>query len=244
MYKQIQEQLLKLNQTFYQEFADPFARSRGNPQPGFQQLISHIPAKCARALDVGCGEGRFGRFLLSVRPDINYVGVDFSEELLGHAGQSVPDGVFLQRNVSNAGSLGDLGTFGLVAILAVLQHIPGRQSRIRLLAELGQRLDGKGRLIVSTWQFMDSARQRRKITGWHAAGIPTGAVEENDYLMTWRAGGEGLRYVAYIDRSEMDFLALHAGLTVVDSFRSDGLEGDLNLYTVLAQRRKGQSHSS
>lgn len=230
----IRERLLALNRAFYTDFAMPFAQTRVNPQPGFEHLLDHIPLSCMRVLDVGCGEGRFGRFLIAARPQISYVGVDFSAGLLAEAQRSLPQGVFVQRSIEEGGSLSDLGQFGLVACLAVLQHIPGRTERVRLLREMAARLLPEGRLMLSTWQFMDSERQRRKIVDWKTISVGAHDVEEGDYLLTWRSGGFGLRYVAHIGPQAMASLAGDAGLEVVDSFRSDGKEGDLNLYTVLA----------
>jgi hypothetical protein len=43
----------------------------------------------------------------------------------------------------------------------------------------------------------------------------------------------GLRYVCLVDEVETANLAKSAGLRILDQFRSDGQEGDLNLYTVL-----------
>lgn len=232
--ERIRRQLLAINQNFYEHFAKPFATSRANPQPGFERVLAHVPAPCERVLDVGSGEGRFGRFLQEARADISYVGVDFSADLLACARETVDGAVVHVRDISGEGSLADLGAFDLVVCFAVLQHIPGWRQRARLLKEMGQRLEEQGRLIISTWQFMDSDRQRRKIVDWDLADVSPETVEANDYLLTWKSGGYGLRYVAYIDASEIKKLAQTAGLQVIDSFRSDGREGDLNLYTVLA----------
>jgi 2-polyprenyl-3-methyl-5-hydroxy-6-metoxy-1,4-benzoquinol methylase len=145
----------------------------------------------------------------------------------------LPDATFVQRDISLPHSLDDLGPFDLVVSLAVLQHIPGRSNRIRMLEEMGRRLKPDGRLFLSTWQFMQSPRQRRKVVPWSTIGLSDQKVERNDYLLDWRSGGRGLRYVAYVDESELMRLAHEASLSIVETFRSDGREGDLNLYVIL-----------
>jgi hypothetical protein len=85
---------------------------------------------------------------------------------------------------------------------------------------------------------MDSERQRRKVVDWERAGLTAADVEANDYLLTWRGGGFGLRYVAFVDAAEITALAEAAGLHVEAQFRSDGREGDLNLYTVMVHSPK------
>ncbi len=101
---------------------------------------------------------------------------------------------------------------------------------------MAARLAPGGRVALANWQFTASERQRRKIRPWSEAGITAADVEEGDYLLSWQRGGYGLRYVALLDESETRRLAAAAGLRVVESFRSDGREGELNLYTVLAER--------
>jgi tRNA (uracil-5-)-methyltransferase TRM9 len=233
--EEVRDKLLALNRTFYADFAQPFAETRANPQPGFERMLAHVPHGCERVLDVGCGEGRLGRFLLAAMPHLAYVGVDFSQGLLDVARRSLGHADLLQRDIQKAGSLSGLGRFGFVACLAVLQHIPTRVQRVGLLREMGDRLGPDGRVAVSTWQFMDSERQRRKVVDWETVSISPRDVEEGDYLLSWRAGGYGLRYVAHIGLQDMVALARDAGLVIVESYRSDGKEGDLNLYTILAR---------
>ena len=68
---------------------------------------------------------------------------------------------------------------------------------------------------------------------WSRIGLSADEVEKNDYLLSWQRSGYALRYVCYIDAEEMATLAKNAGLSVVSQFRSDGREGNLNLYTIL-----------
>jgi len=63
MIPEVCRQLVALNQTFYQQFGGSFSDSRSRPQPGFTQLLEELPKGVIDVLDVGCGDGRFGRFL-------------------------------------------------------------------------------------------------------------------------------------------------------------------------------------
>jgi hypothetical protein len=92
-----------------------------------------------------------------------------------------------------------------------------------------------GRIFLSNWQFAHSARQRRKIVIWEEVGLQPDDVEPGDYLLTWQRDGRGLRYVHLIDDEETAALAAEASLRVVAMYRSDGREGDLNLYSIFAK---------
>lgn len=235
MKDEVAARLVALNRDFYRELADPFAESRLTPQPGFARLLAYMPAEGARALDVGCGNGRFGHFLLQSRP-MQYTGVDFSSELLAKAQDLLPAAQFWQRDMGRAGSLHGLGPFDVVACLAAMQHIPGYANRLRLLREMAGKMEENGRLFLSNWQFMDSERQRRKVRDWSEIGLTDADVEPGDYLLTWQRSGFGLRYAAQIDAAETSRLADEAELRIIGQFRSDGKEGDLSLYTILEKR--------
>ena len=234
MNEEIANALLSLNKTFYSQFADPFALSRGSPQPGFKRLLKEIPPSLKNVLDVGCGNGRFGHFLKDQIGEFDYVGVDFSSELLNKAEKNFI-GTFVQRDISRPDFLKDLECFDLIVCLATMQHIPGKQNRKHLLREMGSHLTDKGVIFLANWQFMDSPRQRRKLRDWSLIGLDAAEVEPNDYLLSWQRDGFGLRYVCFIDIKETNSMALEAGLTINQQFYSDGKEGNLNLYTVMVK---------
>jgi SAM-dependent methyltransferase len=236
MKPEVAQKLLALNRKFYGALAGPFAETRETPQPGFDRLRAALPRVPCEVLDVGCGNGRFGHYLQQYNALSHYAGVDFSDELLAQAALRVP-GDYFQRDLSQAGCLDNLVHYDVVACLAVLQHIPGYENRLRLLREMKERVGGNrvanGRIFLSTWQFMGSERQRRKLRDWSEIGLSAADVEPNDYLLTWQRDGFGLRYVCLVDETQTAKLAAAAGLHILDQFRSDGKEGDLNLYTVL-----------
>ncbi len=229
----VAKQLVALNKAFYASFAQPFAETRADPQPGFARLLEHLPPDPLQVLDVGAGDGRFGRFLRSTGRTIHYTAVDITPGLLEHA-HAVADDVLLCRDLSEAGSLAGLPTFSVVACLSTLQHIPSHENRVRLLREMGEHLKPDGRLLLGNWQFLDSARQRRKLRDWSLVNIDPLDVGPEDYLLSWNRGGNGLRYVAHLDPIMTQRLLDDAGLHLMASFRSDGREGDLNLYSIVS----------
>lgn len=234
MKPEVRNKLITLNQVFYHQFARSFAETRGHPQPGFRNLMKNLPDPCKEVLDIGCGNGRFGQFLLSHRPDVSYCGVDFSDELLNIAKKNVP-GVYSRRDISRSGFIDDFGAYDLIVCLAVMQHLPGKINRIDLLRELGNHLSHNGRIFLANWQFIDSERQKRKIVDWQTIGLEPSDLDPNDYLLSWQRDGFGVRYVCLIDATATMEMAEEVNLIVLDQFREDGREGNLNLYTILAK---------
>ncbi len=55
-------------------------------------------------------------------------------------------------------------------------------------------------------------------------------MDENDYLLDWRSGGRGLRYVHHFNETELSKLAESSGFEIVETFYSDGKEGNLAVY--------------
>ncbi|HSH01723.1 MAG TPA: class I SAM-dependent methyltransferase [Anaerolineae bacterium] len=231
MRSEVAAQLVALNQTFYDSVAVSFAESRQTPQPGFEMLLDYLPLRWERVLDVGCGNGRWGHYLAE-RGDILYTGVDFSQPLLSEA-EMLPEARWLTRNLAEEDCLEGVGEFDLIACLAVLQHVPSFERRAGLLRGMRGCISAGGRLFLSTWQFLNSSRQRRKILDWGEVGLRAEDVEEHDYLLSWDRGVYGRRYVCWIGEAETARLAAASGWQVMGQFYSDGREGNLSLYTVL-----------
>ena len=106
----------------------------------------------------------------------------------------------------------------VVYAFAVLHHIPGEEIRLRLLRKIDRLLKPGGRFIPSNWQFLNSDRLKARIQDWKKAGLSPSRVDEGDYLLDWRAGGSGLRYVHHFSEVELDELAARTGFRVVELF--------------------------
>jgi hypothetical protein len=57
-------------------------------------------------------------------------------------------------------------------------------------------------------------------------------VDAGDYLLDWRSGGKGLRYVHQFDEKELGALAKESSFRIMDTFHSDGESGNLGLYQI------------
>jgi SAM-dependent methyltransferase len=122
--------------------------------------------------------------------------------------------------------------FDFVFAFAVLHHIPGRAQQLRLMQQVGGLLPKDGRFIQSNWQFLNSLRLRKRIRPWAEVGLAVEEVDEGDYLLDWRRDGGGLRYAHHFSEAELAKLAREAGFGAVESFYSDGFEGNLAIYQI------------
>ena len=245
--------LLQLNAEFYQTFAIQFSDTRQRIQPGVSRILDSINPS-AQILDLGCGNGELARELVKRGFDGQYVGMDFSEALLNVAREGLAgfeNFRFIQGNLANLdrqslfihvkpqgeqrglpASKDQHNDFDRILSFAALHHLPGRQLHLRILHAVRDLLSPGGQFIHSNWQFLNSERLRNRIHPWEEIGLGEIDVDPDDYLLDWRRGGFGLRYVHHFSEETLHLLATETGFQVVETFYSDGETGDLGLYQV------------
>ncbi len=244
MDRETASRLIELNCQFYQTFGRDFSATRGRLQPGVRRLLERLKGDEA-ILDLGCGNGRLACELTRRGHRGCYTGLDFSVPLLEEAaGINGFPAIFLQADLTSPGWDSVIGRsstdhcslvtdhFDLILAFAVLHHIPGKDLRLTILRKVHDLLGENGRFTHSEWQFLDSPRLRGRIQDWSQIGLSLQAVGEGDYLLDWRRGGRGLRYVHHFSESEMAELAQTSGFRVAETFYSDGAGGRLGLYQV------------
>jgi SAM-dependent methyltransferase len=218
MDEQIAERLLRLNREFYQTFAESFAETREDA-----------------ILDLGCGNGELARALAEHGHIGRYVGLDSSEALLSVARQEQPHPEARFENVDLADPMWSAslsGLFDIIVAFAVLHHIPSDALRLRLVRDMRALLSDDGWAAVSVWDFMASERLKARVVPWDAIELREQDVDGDDYLLDWRRGGYGLRYVHHFSETELTDLATQGGFSVERNFHSDGEGGRLGLYQV------------
>ena len=229
--------LIELNRDFYTRFGDSFSATRHRIQPGVHRVLEMLRGD-ESILDLGCGNGELARELAKRGHRGSYLGVDFSLPLLREA-ESQPEDFsvkFMQADLTQLSVIREqlfiMGHWQVVTAFAVLHHIPSHELRLNILRIVRQLIKEDGRFIHSNWQFLNSEKLKARIQPWEAAAIPSAAVDAGDYLLDWRNGGNGLRYVHHFDEKELDELAKASGFRVADIFYSDGEGGRLGIYQV------------
>ena len=228
--------ILSLNHQFYQSFAEDFSETRQRLQPGVLSLVNRFQPESS-ILDLGCGNGELARELARKDFSGSYLGTDFSSNLLQKAGLGIPaefPAEFLELDLSETDWSGLLpGTpFDIVLSFAVLHHVPGHDGRKNVCNNIRRHISDQGCFFHSNWQFLKSPRLQRRIIPWSEAGFSEKDLDEGDYLLDWRRGGMGTRYVHHFTPEELSLLADESGFRIKESFFSDGKEGDLSIYQV------------
>jgi tRNA (uracil-5-)-methyltransferase TRM9 len=233
----IAARLIEINRDFYTRFGGSFSATRHRIQPGVRRLIGMLNGEEA-LLDLGCGNGEVARELAKRGHRGLYLGLDFSPPLLQDAVPQ-PEGFsasFMQIDITQllkySTELTVPGGWSLITAFAVLHHIPSHEMRLNILRSIHGLLARNGKFILSNWQFLNSEKLRSRIQDWSRVGLSNEDVDPGDYLLDWRSGGEGLRYVHYFEQDELLALAEAAGFNIRDSFYSDGEGGNLSLYQI------------
>jgi tRNA (uracil-5-)-methyltransferase TRM9 len=231
------QRLLAINREFYNRFGGQFSATRQRLQPGVKKILETIKEDVS-VLDLGCGNGYFLSELAWRGHAGPLLGVDFSLPLLRDARETSSLGVeFREVDLVKLSTFSDQllavnGSWSVVTMFATLHHIPSTEMRLGILRTVRKLLKDDGKFILSNWQFLNSAKLRSRIQAWGKVGVNETDLDEGDYLLDWRSGGEGFRYAHHFSVGELLELADQSEMRVTDSFLSDGDGGNLGLYQV------------
>ena len=229
------QRLLAINHEFYNRFGDQFSATRQRLQPGVKKILDSIQEDVS-VLDLGCGNGHFLREISKRGYKQPLLGVDFSLPLLRNA-ESTLGVEFREVDLTKLSAFSDQllavgGLWSVVTMFATMHHIPSTELRLDILRTVKKLLKPGGRFILSNWQFLNSEKLKARIQPWSRVGLADEDVDEGDYLLDWRSGGEGLRYAHQFSAEELLGLCNQAEMSLSKSFLSDGENGRLGLYQV------------
>lgn len=241
------QKLNQFNKQFYLDVAKDFTQTRNTFWQGWECLVPHISAtniNSVSVLDVGCGNGRFGQFLVQQKPDltIKYTGLDNSAPLLRYAGEKLqsvklkPQLIELDliEQLLSKKHLVENQLFDAVVAFGVFHHIPSIDLRTKLFEQLSTLVAPNGILSIGFWQFLNSVKLRERTVDPKTLDLNATEFEENDYILDWRAGEKpAYRYCHYTNNGEEIALVKQSKLKVIDEYFADGATHNLNHYLVL-----------
>jgi len=132
----------------FRQMADIYDKHRGLDRRVMEILVQEIQGITSEhgklsLLDVGCGTGNYSIALADVF-DLEFTGVDISEEMLGKARSKCPEGEWLLQDIETAEF--EEESYDAVLISYVIQHI----DIIKTLPKIHRFLKPHGKLLIVT----------------------------------------------------------------------------------------------
>jgi len=211
MDKEYAQYLLKKTIQDYNLIAEDFSSKREQPWPELRFLFDDYLTPGNKALDLGCGNGRFFEFCQDKA--IDYFGVDSSEKLVAIAQERYPQAKF---RVADALDLPFPDNyFDKVYSIAVFHHLPSEELRLRFLSEVKRVLKPGGSLIITVWKFhrLESVLLVWKYRILKILGISK--LDFNDILEPW--GRKIERYYHCFSERELARLVQEPSFKIKDS---------------------------
>ncbi|MBP7842567.1 class I SAM-dependent methyltransferase [Candidatus Woesebacteria bacterium] len=249
-------QLNQINTDFYKTVATDFDESRQYFWYGWEKIPPLLDAfQDIRVADIGCGNGRFGQFLLEKCPQLklSYTGIDANQTLLDFAQETlqgkIPALHLQQTDIVSALQKDEdflqNQEFQLVTSFGVFHHIPTYELRLKLLKYLLSKVTKDGFLIISFWQFTSFERFQKKVVKEQDTNaqellnqydLNLTNLEKNDFILDWNRGHNALRYCHFTDETEQKRLVTEAQAELVKTYFADGKEGNVNQYVILIHK--------
>ncbi|MFA6918668.1 MAG: class I SAM-dependent methyltransferase [Patescibacteria group bacterium] len=193
-----------------------------------------------RVLDLGCGNGRLAELFLD--KNVSYLGVDSSEELIKIAREKFANKKNIKFEVGDIIKLDVTASqsFNLVFMLAVLHHIPTKELRLKILADIYKLLKPGGTLVMSNWNIFGIKKYRPMIVDYKYK-LSQGVWSFKDVFIPWKPiGAESRRYVHSFAKGEMKNLLQKAGFEIQEIYyENKGTKTSFwNGYNLMAIARK------
>jgi tRNA (uracil-5-)-methyltransferase TRM9 len=234
--------LNQLNNEFYLKTQEYFNTTRQFNWAGWDKLLPYLPVGKAglqgwtlKVLDVGCGNGRFGEFLIKKGFKIDYTGIDSNQYLLDLAKSKLPKAKLIKQDILKPVKL--KADFDLVVLFGVIHHVPGSETRLQLIKELVKLLQKNGLLVFTNWHFNKFKRFNSYVIPWKKVGLIKSQIETGDYLLDWKKGVTAYRYCNLMTEKELKQIQTELKMKLVADYLADAKSGQGNRYVILSKNR-------
>lgn len=211
------KKILVETKNIYDAIAGDFSDTRGKWWQGFGSFNQYVKAGNS-VLDLGCGNGRMADIF--VDSDIQYRGIDNSQELIKIATERFAGSSWAQFAVGDALSINYENEFDLVLLIAVLHHIPTRELRLKVLKNIYSALKPGGRLVISNWNLWQVIGGRKRFRYYqylfnYSEKLKRGVWQLSDAFVPWKPlRGDNLRYIHSYKKWELAGLLKSAGFKI------------------------------
>lgn len=168
--------------------------------------------KAGHILDLGCGNGRFVRFLQQEKLTCHYLGVDNSRELIKIAQKKHPNHHFVQGDQLKIPAEDE--TTDLVLSIRAFHHLPSQKTRNRALQEIRRVLSKNGTIIISVWNLWQIKYWKQLAAAFALCIFTLGSYAFNDTFIPWKKKEK--RYYHAFTKHELRQLLIKNNFTILD----------------------------
>lgn len=231
-------QILKLNELFYQSVSGDFSKTRQEPWEGWGRVCKTIVktfnldelnngqsnlkndgknTSCIKILDLGCGNGRFLKYIRSKIKSFDYTGIDINNDLLLEAEKIEILSDKQKRKFIKKDVILDIkkikGKYNVVTIFGLTHHIPDKNFRKKWFENLPRLLSNPALLIITFWEF---------------------DKKPGDYILGWGQQPKETRFChkySVKEIKEIEDIFKNSGLKLIEKYKSD----NKNLYLIFGK---------
>lgn len=150
-------------QADYDLIAEHFSETRNAPWPEFQFFRPYLKPQDS-LLDLGCGNGRVFEFLEKSALNIDYIGYDFSQNLLKQGRKKYPKAHFIEGDMAELPF--DDCSFDNVWAIASFHHLPTAELRQKCLRQISRVLKPSGYLVITCWNLWQAKYRTAFLKNW------------------------------------------------------------------------------
>ncbi len=164
MQKEIADKILRETEQGYDFMASKFSDTRKFFWRGLE-FIGDYAKGGGKILDFGCGNGRLIE-LIGRTENLQYNGVDVSQELINIASQRYPNQTFQKINPLQTTLPFATNYFNTSYSIAVFHHFPSKKYREDIAKELYRITQKDGHIIITAWNLWQKRYIKNIFKNW------------------------------------------------------------------------------
>jgi len=199
----------------YNTIANEWDQTRQQPWVEINSYIEKYLKDGQKIIDVGCGNGR-ALFLLKNYKNIEYLGIDNSENLIEKARNNFPEFSFEHFDGLDFSKY-KKEYYDVLLCVAVVHHIP--ENKIKTwLYDTASLVKSGGIIFITTWDVL-AGKSREHLD------------EENKGLLPFMHY-KNIRFVKSYTKEELEKYLSQAGLKIIESGYASRESGEKNIFIV------------
>ncbi len=196
----------------YDSISTEFHQTRQHSWPEFNQILPYLKNH-QKILDIGCGNGRFLKFLKEEKIDSDYKGVDISPKLLEQAKKSLGESMFLEGSFLKLPV--ETNSKDLVVSIAAFHHLPSKEYRQKALQEIRRVLSENGLLFITVWNLFQPKYKKYIWQSRIRHIYSLGKYDSRDTFIPWSKSGIKRYYYAFTSK-EIKTLLQKNGFEIIE----------------------------